>query len=66
MINDIEIKEKPDERFYEYIKEIRAIGNNLNQIAHKCNVLGIVDKTYQEEVTKLNNFMIEIKKKYLL
>ena len=30
-----EPREKPDDRFYEVMNEMRAIGNNLNQIARK-------------------------------
>lgn len=66
MINNCVIKEKPDDRFYDYIKELRAIGVNLNQIARKCNAIGIVDNIYMEEAKKLNNFMLEVKEKFLL
>ena len=66
MINDITIRERPDEKFYDAIKELRTIGINLNQIAHKCNALGIVDPIYQEEARKWNEFIIDIKKKFLL
>lgn len=59
-------KEKPDERFYEAMREIRKIGNNLNQIAKKANYLNYIDTMmYSEEVNKLNNFIISIKKKFL-
>ena len=56
-----------DERFYEAIKELRHIGNNLNQIAKKANYLNYVDSSkYGEEVNKLNSFIIRIKKEFLI
>ena len=67
LILGYEPREKPDDRFYEYIKELRAIGNNLNQLARKANVIGFIDvDKYNEETKKLNTFMIDIKKKFLL
>lgn len=67
LIDDYEPREKPDDRFYESLKEIRLIGNNLNQIASKAHSLGYIDEPlYRKETEKLNNFMIEFKKKYLL
>ena len=61
-----EPKEKPDERFYEAIKQIHSIGNNLNQIARKANSLGFIDvPMYQREISNLNDFMIGLKTKFL-
>ena len=66
LIMGFEPKEKPDERFYEAMKDIRKIGNNLNQIAKKANYLNyIYTSMYCEEVNKLNNFIIGIKKEFL-
>ena len=36
-------KEKPSEQFYEEIKNIRNIGNNINQIARIANAKGVID-----------------------
>lgn len=66
LILGFEPKEKPDDRFYEVMKELRTIGNNLNQIAKKANYLNYIDTgMYCEEVDKLNNFIISIKKEFL-
>jgi len=63
----IEPREKPDERFYDVMKEMRAIGNNLNQIARKANSLNFVDyPLYKKEADKWNQFMLKIKKEFLL
>ena len=62
-----EPREKPDERFYEVMKELRAIGNNLNQIARKANYLGFIDQPfYQKEAVRWNDFMNRIYEEFLL
>lgn len=67
LIIGFEPKEKPDNRFYEVMREMRAIGNNLNQIARKANSLNFVDyPLYKNEAEKWNEFMLEIKKEFLL
>ena len=67
LISNFEPREKPSQQFYESLKDLRAIGNNLNQIARKANAIDIIDKqSYQKEVEKLNDFIIELKKEFLL
>ena len=43
LLNNYEPKEKPDERFYETMRLLSAIGNNINQLAVKANTLGFID-----------------------
>ncbi|MDO5002766.1 MAG: plasmid mobilization relaxosome protein MobC [bacterium] len=63
---DYQPKEKPPKEFYNAIKEIRKVGINLNQIAHKANTFNFIDVPYyKKQVDILNNLIIEIKKKYL-
>lgn len=67
LIIGFEPKEKPDDRFYETMSEMRAIGNNLNQIARKANSLNYIDEAlYKKETEKWNRFMLKVKKEYLL
>lgn len=67
LILGTKLKEKPDDRFYEVMKQMRAIGNNLNQIARVANSTGhISDNDYSAEAELWNKFMIEIKKRFLL
>ena len=40
LLNNYEPKEKPDTRFYEAMRQLSAIGNNINQLAHKANAGG--------------------------
>ena len=66
LILDYHPREKPDDRFYEVMKQMRAIGNNLNQIATKANSLGFIDVPYyKKESLKWNEFMIDVKKEFL-
>ena len=66
LVLDCTLKEKPDKEFYEFIKLLQKISNNINQIAVKAHALGFVDElAYKREVDRLDNFMDEIKEKYL-
>ena len=40
LIRGYEPREKPDERFYDAMRELSAIGNNINQIAKRLNESG--------------------------
>ena len=66
LINNAEIKEKPDREFYNTTQQLIRIGNNLNQIARKANSLDFINtKEYQENANELKNLITEIKEKYL-
>lgn len=59
-------KEKPPQEFYNSIRELRSIGNNLNQIAKRANALGIINYSYyKEQSDMLNQAILDIKRKYL-
>lgn len=56
-------REQPSEEFFEVIAQLRAIGNNLNQIAMIANHSGYIDATsYQQEVMNLRKEILEIRK----
>ena len=56
-------KEKPTADFYSMMKELNTIGNSLNQIAKIANSKGFINvKAYEENVRKLNGFILEISK----
>ena len=60
------LKEKPDDRFYENIKVIRSIANNMNQLAKKAHSLGFIDELeYKRNADRVVNFIEELKDKYL-
>ena len=67
IIMGYKLKEKPDERFYETMKMLRNTANNLNQLAKRANLNGFIDEVaYKKEVEKLDDFIYEIKSKFLL
>lgn len=59
-------KEKPDERFYEAMRELSAIGNNINQLAAKANSLGFVDAPMlYREAERWHKFQTDIESVFL-
>lgn len=66
LIKGYEPKEKPDDRFYDVMRELSAIGNNINQLAAKANTLGFIDAPMlKNEAEKWNKFQAEIERHYL-
>ena len=49
LLKGYEPREKPDERFYDVMRELSAIGNNINQIAAKQHSHGFVDEPMLRE-----------------
>ena len=58
--------EKPDERFYDVMRELSSIGNNINQLAVKANALGFVDAPQlKKEAERWHKFQADIERTYL-
>ncbi len=54
LVNGFIPKETPPADYYSFMRELHAIGNNLNHIAQKAHVLQVMDgQRYDEEVRKL-------------
>lgn len=67
LIMDYSPQEKPPTEFYDSIKELRAIGNNLNQIAKVAHSLKYIDdEYYKKQVEILQNFILKVKEEFLL
>lgn len=61
------LKEKPDDRFYDSLKVIRGLANNMNQIAKKAHSLGFIDELqYKKNVDMIKEFIYDFKKEYLI
>ena len=43
LVRGHEPKERPDERFYDVMRQLSSIGNNINQLAAQANSLSFVD-----------------------
>ena len=44
LISGVKMKPRPKEEWAELIRQMSAIGNNINQIAHRANIHGLTDK----------------------
>jgi len=63
-LDGIVLKEKPDERFFEAIKGIAGIANNVNQLARIANASGSIQthmlQTEAEKWSKLQTGIREV------
>lgn len=63
LINGYTPKELPPIDFYNMMRELRAIGSNINQLAVKANTTGYVDETgFEREAAQLQRAILEIQK----
>ena len=61
LLKGYEPREKPDERFYDVMRELSAIGNNINQLAAKANTLGFVDAPQlKKEAERWHKFQADV------
>lgn len=66
LVMNCELKEKPDEEFYKFIKVLYGIGNNINQLTRRANINGFVDEIeYKKEKNKLDKFINDVYDRYL-
>lgn len=61
LINGYVPKELPPLDYYAMMRELHAIGINLNQLAAKANATGHIDRTlFQYEANRLRKAMLDI------
>lgn len=66
LLKGYEPKEKPDAWFYEAMRELSAIGNNINQLAVKANALGFVDvPALKKEAERWHRFQADVERQFL-
>ena len=59
-------KEKPDAQFYEVMRQLSGIANNINQLAAKAHSLGFIDaQKLDEEVIRWHQFQADIERQFL-
>ena len=57
LVRGYEPKERPDERFYDVMRQLSSIGNNINQLAAQANSLSFVDaQKLQKEAERWHMF----------
>ena len=67
LINGVIPADKPPPDYYQMMRELHAIGNNLNQIARQANATGIVDADrYHKNVERLDEAITKITKAVVL
>ena len=60
-------KEKPPQDFYDVLKQLRYLNNNLNQITVKAHSLGVInEKDYHNQMRMIRELVLNMKRKYLL
>lgn len=65
-INGFQVKEKPDENFYQVLKDLRGIAVNINQLARSSNIYGYYDREqYNSNIKKISDFIVDIQEMYL-
>lgn len=61
LINGCTPKELPPIDYYDMIRELRAIGGNINQLAAKANTTGYLDGTaFEHEAAHLRKAILKI------
>ncbi|HZK38578.1 MAG TPA: plasmid mobilization relaxosome protein MobC [Clostridia bacterium] len=67
LVSGYEPKEKPDDRFYDVMRQLSAIGNSMSQIARKANALGFIDaREYKCQAELLQQFQLEVRRYFIL
>ena len=52
LINGLVPQDAPPPAYFDFIRELHGIGNNLNQIAQKAHVLGVIDAVSYTHLSK--------------
>ena len=61
IINNLIPTDAPPPDYYAMMRELHAIGTNLNQVAQKAHVLNVLDvKRYDDAIALLNHAVIDI------
>lgn len=66
LVRGYEPKERPDERFYDVMRQLFSIGNNINQLAAQANSLSFVDaQKLQKESERWHKFQADVERQFL-
>ena len=66
LVRGYEPKERPDEKFYDVMRQLSAIGNNINQLAAKAHSLGFIDAPMlKTEALRWHSFQADIEAEFL-
>lgn len=66
LLKGYEPREKPDKHFYDVMRQLSSIGNNINQLAAQANSLGFVDaQKLKNEAERWHKFQAEVEREFL-
>lgn len=66
LVRGYEPKERPDDRFYDVMRELSAIGNNIHQLSVKANALHFVDAPQLvKEAERWHKFQADVERQFL-
>lgn len=66
LVRGYEPKERPDEKFYDVMRQLSAIGNNINQLSVKANALGFIDtQMLKTEAERWHKFQADVEREFL-
>lgn len=61
LINGEVPREAPPPEYFEFMRELHNVGNNLNQVAQKAHVLNVIDvKRYDENCRRLEKLIRDV------
>ena len=61
LINGEVPREAPPPEYFDFIRELHNVGNNLNQVAQKDHVLNVIDvKRYDENCRRLEKLIRDV------
>ena len=67
LVSGYEPKALPDDSFHDFMRQIAALGNSMNQIARKANALGILDAPYYKQQAELvAKFELDVYERFML
>ena len=67
LINGLVPQDAPPPAYFDFMRELHSIGNNLNQIAQKAHVLGVMDeRRYDEALQRFDQLIRDITKAVIL
>ena len=62
LLKQIQPKEKPGDEFFEFLRELRRINLNMDQIAVKADAIGFIDaEKYWENADRLSEIISSLK-----
>ena len=67
LLSGFQPREKPGDEFYREMRNLSAIGNNLNQLLVRAHTLQFIDTPMLvRELDKLSDLQLRIERKFLL